>query len=151
MLVALTVLCLALSTGTPRAAAQPVAQDKGALTALAGDPETDPPIVGYHDYTFSNHGKATAGALARTWVHGASRCGYAFCTIQQMSDRYRVFTFSICGTVALRNFVGLYDSHNHMNKTVVFLDSRGVEIGWYRAGMRDPVNWNPVYYVRVCN
>jgi hypothetical protein len=68
-----------------------------------------------------------------------------------MGDRYRVFSLSRCETFDLHNFRGLFDAHNHGTLTVEFLDRGDGVIGWYRGGMRDPVNWDPVWAVRTCN
>ena len=130
-----------LSVGAPSAVAQ---------TAVTGIPSADPRSDGqvrFWDFPLTSAG----GAAARAWVHDRNKCGDAFCTIQRLSNAYRVFSLSGCDTFDLYGFTGYFDAHNHGSLTVHFLDSRDAVIGRYAGGRPDPVRWDPVYAVRTCN
>ncbi|MFI1212372.1 hypothetical protein ACH4UV_32770 [Streptomyces sp. NPDC020802] len=130
--------------------ASPAPAQAAAPAAVAADPWVSARSGGtvrFWDFTLDGEG----AAAARWWVHSRAECGDAFCTVQRLDDRYRVFSLSRCDTFDLHNFWGLFDSHNHGTLTVEFLDRWDGEIGWYTGGMRDTVDWGPVWAVRTCN
>lgn len=96
--------------------------------------------------------RTPAGAAdARNYVHSRSRCGDAFCTIQEgPAGYYNVWRFSGCGDFALAYFNGRWDAHNHGSLTVNALKRDKTVFGWYRGGQGYIVDWTPVWYVRTC-
>ncbi|WP_433515989.1 hypothetical protein ACQP2T_10675 [Nonomuraea sp. CA-143628] len=144
-MVALAALFLGLSIGAYPAAAQSTES-----TGLAATPNVTVRggVGNIRTKTFPFN---PAGAQsARDEVHDRSKCGDAFCTIQIVAGNYKVFKLSGCDTFDLHAFGGLFDSHNHGSLTAQFLDQWNTPIGWYRGGMKDPVQWDPVYAVRLC-